>query len=71
MLELAVKMIAWAMTLTPIAAFTAISAYMIAGAAKDDDMIKAIAMLGVSVFSIGAVLLALVYFTDIVFTLGK
>lgn len=61
--DLAVKVVAWAMTVTPVTVFVVISFYMIGGAAEDDDSIKGLVMLGLGIFSIGAVLLGLSYFT--------
>lgn len=63
-LDLAVKVVAWAMTVTPVTVFVVISFYMMWGAAEDDDSIKGLIMLGLGIFSIGAVLLGLSYFTE-------
>ncbi len=61
-LDLALKVVAWAMAITPLTVFIVISAYMMLGAAEDDDSIKGIMMLGVGIFVIGAGLLAMTYF---------
>jgi len=55
--DLALKVIAWAMTLTPVTVFLTISFYMMWGAAQDDDDIKGLIMLGIGIFGIGAFLL--------------
>lgn len=64
-LGLLVKMIGWAMAGIPVTVILVISVYMIIGAAGDDDAIKVLVMLGIAMFLIGVVILALVYFTDI------
>lgn len=61
-LDLALKVVAWAMTLTPLTVFITISLYMMMGAAEDDDAIKGLIMLGVGIFVVGASLLAMTYF---------
>lgn len=60
--NLALMVIAWAMTVTPVTVFIVISFYMMWGAAEDDDAIKGLIMLGIGIFAIGAILLALTYF---------
>ncbi len=60
-LDLALKVIAWAMTVTPVTVFLVISFYMMAGAAADDDSIKALIMLGIGIFAVGAILLLMTY----------
>ncbi|OGL95171.1 hypothetical protein A2348_02510 [Candidatus Uhrbacteria bacterium RIFOXYB12_FULL_58_10] len=61
-LDLALKVIAWAMTVTPVTVFLVISFYMMSGAAEDDDSIKGLIMLGLGIFSVGAILLLMTYF---------
>lgn len=61
-LDLALKVVAWAMTITPVTVFVTISFYMMMGAASDDDSIKGIMMLGFGIFVIGSALLAMTYF---------
>lgn len=62
-MNLAVKVIAWAMTLTPMTVFVIISFYMMAGAAEDDESVKGLLMLGLGIFFIGLILLIMAYFT--------
>jgi hypothetical protein len=64
-LELLVKIIGWVMAGLPITVVLVISVYMIIGASNDDDAIKVLVMLGISMFLIGLVILALAYFTDV------
>lgn len=61
-LDLALKVIAWAMTVTPVTVFVVISFYMMWGAAQDDDSIKGLMMLGIGIFAVGAILLLMTYF---------
>ena len=61
-LDLALKVVAWAMTITPVTVFVVISLYMMMGAAEDDDSIKGLIMLGVGIFAVGAFLLTMTYF---------
>lgn len=60
-LDLALKVIAWAMTVTPVTVFVVISFYMISGAAADDDSIKGLVMLGLGIFAVGSILLLMTY----------
>lgn len=62
--DLAVKVIGWAMALTPLTVFVVVSFYMMSGAAEDDDSIKGLLMLGVGIFALGVILLAASYFTN-------
>ena len=64
-LELALKVIGWAFAGTPVLVFTIVSFYMIMGAAGDDDLIKALVMLGTAIFLIGTILLVVLYMTDL------
>jgi len=61
-LDLALKVIAWAMTVTPVTVFVVICVYMMLGAAQDDDSIKGLIMLGIGIFAIGVILLVMTYF---------
>lgn len=60
-LDLALKVIAWAMTVTPVTVFIVISFYMMWGAAQDDDSIKGLIMLSLGIFAVGAILLVMTY----------
>ncbi len=64
-LALLVKIIGWVMAGLPLTVVLVISVYMIVGASNDDDAIKVLVMLGISMFLIGVVILALAYFTDV------
>jgi hypothetical protein len=57
------KFIGWVFTITPLAIVIGVSVVMIKGAANDDDLIKALTMLGLTFFAIGVILLVLVYLT--------
>ena len=65
-LELMLKVIGWGMVATPIGIFLMISVYMVAGVANDDPTIMSAVMLGVLVFLLGAGILLLTYFTNII-----
>ena len=69
-LELILTLLGWAMVLIPFGLFLFISAYMFWGVAKDDGMVKGLVMLFLFVFSLGAGMLAIVYFTDFLTTKG-
>lgn len=62
-LDLAIKLIGWAFVGVPVVVFLAISGVMVWGAAQDDEIIKAIVMLALSVFAIGLLILVVAYFT--------
>lgn len=67
-LDLALKVVAWAMTITPMTVFVVISFSMMMGAAEDDDTIKGLMMLGLGIFVIGVTLLAMFYLTTFSFS---
>jgi hypothetical protein len=60
-LDLALKVIGWVMSLTPMVVFVVISFCLIWGASKDDDSIKGLVMLGVGIFSVGMIILVMTY----------
>ena len=62
-LDLAVKIIGWAMTIVPLTIFIVISGYMVWGAAEDDEVIKALVLLAIAIFAIGLTIIVLAYFT--------
>ncbi|HBK33642.1 TPA: hypothetical protein DEP34_01045 [Candidatus Uhrbacteria bacterium] len=62
---LAVKIISWFLFLTPLIVFLGLSIHMLRGIMEDDAIIKALTMLGIAFFLIGAILLLLIYMTDI------
>ncbi len=55
----------WVFTVVPLLIFLVISTVMIVGAGKDDDLIKALTLMGVSIFLMGAITLAIVYLTNL------
>ena len=56
----------WIFTIVPLLVFLVISTIMIWGAGKDDDLIKAFSLMGIGIFLMGAITLALVYLTNII-----
>jgi hypothetical protein len=64
-LEFVLKFLGWAFVLVPTIIFFGVSFMMIKGAGEDDTMIKTLTLIGLSVFLIGAVTLALVYTTKL------
>jgi hypothetical protein len=64
-LELALKIIGWFFVLGPTITFIAISFYMIRGAAEDDATIMALVLIALALFFMGAILLLLLYLTDV------
>lgn len=59
--DLALKVIGWAMAVTPVTVFVIISFYMMWGASQDDDSIKGLIMLGLGIFTVGTILLVMTY----------
>lgn len=68
-LELPLKVLGWIFVLVPTVTFLSISFHMIRGAAKDDSTIQALALIALTVFFMGSVILLLLYLTDIFQTL--
>lgn len=66
-LDFFIKVLGWAMALSPVLVFLVISGYMVWGAAKDDETIMALVMLGLGMFGIGAGILLIVYLTTFSF----
>lgn len=64
-LELALKVLGWTFVAVPTMTFLGVSFYMIKGATTDDETVKALVLLGLSTFFMGAILLLLLYLTDI------
>ena len=56
----------WIFAIVPLLVFVVISTIMIWGAGKDDDLIKALSLMGIGIFLMGAITLALVYLTNII-----
>jgi len=63
-LDFIIKIIGWTMAVGPVAVFVVISAYMVAGAAKDDETIMMMVMAGMGSFGIGLAILVMIYLTD-------
>lgn len=64
-LETILQFIGWLFVLGPTITFMSISFYMIRGAAEDDVLIKALVLIALALFFMGAILLLLLYLTDI------
>lgn len=60
-----VKVLGWIFLITPTVVFVIVSAYMIKGAMGDDDVIKAIVMVGLLFFFLGIIMLLLIYLTNV------
>ena len=65
------KILGWIFFLTPFLVAATLSIYMINGAAKDDDITKALLRLGLAITFIGAGILVVFYFMDFSFALLK
>lgn len=63
-LLLILKVLGWMFTLIPLAAHIVVSVKMIQGVGKDDPLIPAIALIGLTMFLMGLTTLIVVYFTD-------
>lgn len=64
-LELALIVLGWTFVAVPTIAFLFVSFYMVKGAANDDETVKALVLLGLASFFMGAILVLLLYLTDI------
>ena len=60
------KIIGWILTVAPLIAFLGVSIYVIKGAMEDDDMVKALVMLCIGCFTLGAIILLLMFLTSFV-----
>ncbi|NQV89768.1 MAG: hypothetical protein HQ488_05570 [Parcubacteria group bacterium] len=65
-LKIVMMFLGWIFTIVPLLVFLVISTVMIVGAGKDDDLIKALTLMGVSIFLMGAITLAIVYLTNLI-----
>jgi len=63
-LSLVMKFFGWIFTIVPLLVFLIISVTMIWGAGKDDGLIKGLTLMGIAIFLIGAITLAIVYLTN-------
>ncbi|MBI5370232.1 hypothetical protein HZA85_03530 [Candidatus Uhrbacteria bacterium] len=64
-LELILKIIGWLFVLGPTITFMSISFHMIRGAAEDDVTVKALVLIALALFFMGAIMLLLLYLTDV------
>lgn len=55
----------WIFTLTPVVIFLGVSIYMVRGIMKDDDNLKALILLGFTIFIMGSILLLSIYLTNL------
>lgn len=63
-LEIGLKILGWILVVAPLSVFIVVSYSMIHGVAKDDSMVHHILNLGTTLFSVGVVLLIVLYLTD-------
>jgi len=64
-LEMIIKTAGWIMVIIPATLAVSISFFMFRGAAKDDELIMTLIILGATTFLIGAGILILFYLTDL------
>lgn len=64
-LETIIKTIGWIMTIVPATIALTISFFMFKGAAKDDELIMVLVILGMTVFFVGLGILIVFYLTDL------
>lgn len=64
-LETMLKILGWMFVLGPTIAFLSISFTMIRGAMGDDETVRALVLLSLAFFFMGAILLLLLYLTNI------
>lgn len=63
-LELTLKILGWMFTLIPLSVFFIISINLIKGVGKDDPIIIAFSLIGLTVFLMGMITLVIVYLTN-------
>lgn len=64
-LETIIKALGWVMVIIPASVALTISFFMFRGAAKDDELVMVLVILGMTVFFIGLGILVLFYLTDL------
>ena len=64
-LEIFLKVLGWFFVGAPTVTFISISFYMIKGAMEDDEAVKALTLIGLAAFFMGAILLLMLYLTDV------
>ncbi len=62
------KALGWGMAGTPVAVFLIITFHMIQGAAKDDEVVMALTLIGLAIFGLGVAILVFFYLADFTFT---
>jgi hypothetical protein len=65
-LILTLKILGWMFTLTPLTIFLVISINLIKGVGKDDALILALALIGLTIFLMGVITLIVVYLTNFI-----
>lgn len=65
-LILTLKVLGWMFTLIPFTAFMIISINLIKGVGKDDSLILALALIGLTMFLLGVATLLVVYLTNFI-----
>lgn len=63
--ENTLKIIGWLFVLGPTVTFISISFYMIKGASEDDVTVKALVLIALALFAMGAIILLMLYLTNI------
>jgi len=64
-LVLVLKIIGWILVIIPLTAFIVISVNLIKGVGKDDSLILALALFGLTMFLLGVMTLLIVYLTNL------
>lgn len=65
-LVLTLKILGWMFTAIPLGAFIVISINLIKGVGKDDALILALALIGLTMFLMGVITLVVVYLTNFI-----
>lgn len=65
-LVLTLKILGWMFTVIPFSAFMIISINLIKGVGKDDPLILALALIGLTMFLMGVITLIVVYLTNFI-----
>ena len=65
-LVLTLKILGWMFTVIPLSAFMIISINLIKGVGKDDALILALALIGLTMFLMGVITLIVVYLTNFI-----
>lgn len=65
-LIITLKILGWMFTVIPFGAFVIISINLIKGVGKDDPLILALALIGLTMFLMGVITLIVVYLTNFI-----